>query len=80
MSILCDLIEVSDDCLDLLKNYRKARYLYYRTSNTREELKIASISKLSKEQSKIVRELCDGVKDFYSKVTDRNNNIIINIC
>lgn len=80
MSILCDLIEVPDDFLDLLKNYRKARSLYYRTSNTREELKIASISKLSKEQSKIVRELCDGVKDFYFQVADRNNNIIINIC
>lgn len=27
-----------------------------------------------------VRELCDGVKDFYFQVADRNNNIIINIC
>lgn len=59
MSILWDIIEVPNDFFNLFKNHRKARFLYYRASKTREKLNISSISKFSQEQSEIVREICE---------------------
>jgi hypothetical protein len=57
MSVLCDLIEISPDLIELFKAYPEARYLYYRASGHRNESSINSISNLSIPHREIVREI-----------------------
>ncbi len=68
MSVLCNLIEIPQDLLDLFKIHREAERLYWRASNSREEPNIGSISKLSMPQREVVRELYPSDRHKIGKV------------